>query len=72
MSTQTIAGIVLLVLGVTLLIVGINASHSVTDQTHNFFVGRYTDATATYIFGGLALGIAGLLMTIFSAGRTKP
>ena len=72
MSMQSIIGVVLLVLGIVLLIVGLNASHSIADQTQNFFVGRFTDQTASYIFGGLAMAIAGLLITVFGVGRTKP
>lgn len=69
MNTQRIVGIVLLVLGIVLFFVGLHASHSVVDQTKNFFVGRFTRDTALYIFGGLAMGIVGLLMTILGAKR---
>jgi Protein of unknown function (DUF3185) len=69
MSPQRIIGIVLLIVGVVLLIVGLNASHSIGDQTRNFFVGRYTDETAAYIFGGLAMAIVGLLMSVFGVRR---
>ncbi len=70
MSSQRIVGIVLLVLGIVLFFVGMHASHSVVDQTKNFFVGRFTRQTVLYIGGGLALGIAGLLMTLFGSRRT--
>jgi branched-subunit amino acid permease len=65
MSPQRIIGIVLLIVGIALFIVGMNASHSVADQMKNTFTGRFTQETSWYIFGGLALGLIGLLMTIF-------
>jgi divalent metal cation (Fe/Co/Zn/Cd) transporter len=65
MSPQRILGIVLLVVGIVLFIVGMNASHSAADQISNTFTGKFTNNTAWYIFGGLAAGIVGLLMMIF-------
>ncbi|MGA3067869.1 MAG: DUF3185 family protein [Tepidisphaeraceae bacterium] len=64
MSTQRIFGIVLLVVGVALMIVGINASHSAADQVSNTFTGRFTQETAWYIFGGGAAALFGLLMVL--------
>jgi drug/metabolite transporter (DMT)-like permease len=61
MSPQRIAGIVLLLIGVILLIVGINASDSVADKFSNFFSGHFTDSTMWYIIGGIALALVGLL-----------
>lgn len=69
MSPQRIVGIVLLVLGVVLFFVGMHASHSVADQTKNFFVGRFTRETVLYIGGGLALAVAGLLMALLGPRR---
>jgi hypothetical protein len=65
MSPQRIIGIVLLVIGIVLVVVGMNASHSVADQVSNTFTGKFTQDTAFYIFGGAALALVGLLMTIF-------
>ena len=62
MNTQRILGIVLLVMGVILLIVGLNASHSAADQISNTFTGRFTGATAWYIFGGAAAALFGFLL----------
>jgi hypothetical protein len=68
---QRIIGIVLLVVGLTLLIFGMNASHSAADQISNTFTGKYTHATAWYIFGGGAAGLLGLLMVLFGARGSK-
>jgi hypothetical protein len=65
MNTQRIVGIVLLVVGVILLIVGLNASDSFADQLSNTFTGKWTDSTAWYIYGGLGLGLVGLLVAVF-------
>jgi Protein of unknown function (DUF3185) len=68
MNAQRIGGIVLLVVGVVLLSVGMNASNSVADQVKHTFTGRFTEATTWYIFGGLAMALFGLLMTIVGPG----
>ena len=68
MSPQRIFGTVLLVIGVALLIVGMNASHSAADQLSTTFTGRFTHETAWYIFGGGAAALFGLLLVLFGAG----
>jgi len=68
MSPQRILGIVLLVIGVILLITGMNASHSVVDQVHNTFTGRFTDTTTWYIVGGIAAAVFGGLLMLFGPG----
>jgi drug/metabolite transporter (DMT)-like permease len=70
MSTQRIFGIVLLVVGVILLTVGINASHSVADRVSDTFTGRFTQATTWYIVGGIGSALLGLLMALLG-GRGK-
>ncbi len=70
MNGQRITGIVLLIVGIVLLFYGLHASNSLADKAHNLIFGRYTQATAIYIFGGGAIGLAGLLMTVF-AGRSR-
>jgi hypothetical protein len=64
MKMQRIFGFALLVVGVILLIVGMNASHSVADQFSNTFTGRFTHYTAWYIFGGGAVALFGLLLVL--------
>jgi hypothetical protein len=58
----------MLVVGVALLIVGMNASHSAADQISNTFTGRFTHVTAWYIFGGGAAALFGLLLTLLGPG----
>ena len=67
MTPPRILGIVLLIVGVVLLIWGMNASHSVADQVSNTFTGRFTQTTTWYIIGGIASGIMGLILTLFGA-----
>lgn len=64
MSTQRMFGIVLMVVGVIVLMVGMNASHSAADQISNTFTGRFTRDTAWYIFGGGAAALFGLLLAL--------
>jgi len=71
MSPQRIAGIVLLVVGVIVLIVGMNASHSVADQVSNSFTGRFTKDTMWYLIGGGAAALFGLLLVVVGAGGKR-
>ena len=65
MSPQRIVGVALLVTGIVLLIVGLNASHSMVDRMHDTFTGRFTETTTWYIVGGIGVGILGLFMAVF-------
>lgn len=60
-------GIVLLVIGVGLLVVGVNSSNSVADKVSETFTGRFTQATTWYILGGIGIGVLGL--TMLAPGR---
>ena len=71
MSIQRIFGIVLLVIGVTLLITGMNASHSAVDQVSNTFTGKFTHDTALYIFGGGTAALLGLVLVVFGTRGSK-
>ena len=64
MNPLRLIGVVVLVVGVTLLIVGMNSSHSLADRVSDTFTGRFTDATTWYIVGGIAVGVLGLLMVL--------
>ena len=71
MNSQRITGIVLLVIGVAVLIFGLNASHSVADRVSDTFTGRFTEATTWYIIGGAASGLLGALLLAFGGGRSR-
>ena len=70
MNPQRILGLLILIGGVVLLVVGINASHSMADQVSNTFRGRFTDGTTWYIIGGVVTGLFGLSMALM-CGRGK-
>ena len=70
MSPQRILGTVLLVVGVIVLIIGMNASHSVSDQVSQTFTGRFTQATTWYIVGGIASALIGVVM-MFSGSSAR-
>ena len=65
MNMKRIIGIGLLVVGLILLFVGMNASHSAADQVSNTFTGRFTEATTWYMVGGIGSAAIGLLMVVF-------
>lgn len=69
MSTQRIVGIVLLVVGVILLVVGLNASDSMGDQISKTFTGKFTDSTAWYMYGGIAMALLGGLLVAVGKSR---
>lgn len=71
MSTQRIAGLAILAVGVVVLIYGLNASHSMADRLSNTFTGRFTDSTTWYIIGGAAAAIFGGLLAAFGPGAKR-
>ena len=71
MSPARIGGIVLLVVGVIMLIYGLNASHSVADQLSGAWSGRFTERTTWYIIGGIATAVAGALVLGFGGRRRR-
>ncbi len=70
MNATRILGIVLIVVGLILFMVGLNASDSLSDRMSNFFTGRFTETTIWYMIGGIALAIGGGLM-VMVGGRGK-
>ncbi len=64
MSSRSIFGIILLVVGILVFAVGLNASNSMTDQVSNALTGRFTENTTWYMIGGIAAALAGLLMLV--------
>ena len=69
MSQNRIIGIVLLVIGIAVLVVGMNASKSVGDQVSQTFTGRFTKETMWYLIGGGAAALFGLLMLVGGGKR---
>lgn len=67
MNMRRVVGIVLLVVGVALLIYGVNASHSFADRVSDTFTGRFTEATTWYVIGGVVSGLLGLLLLAFGS-----
>lgn len=71
MNITRIIGVVLLVIGIVLIIFGVTASRSLADNVSNFFTGHFTQNTMWYIFGGIAVAVLGLLLTIGVLGRPR-
>ena len=69
MNIQRVLGILLLVVGVILFVVGMNASDSVADRWSNFFTGHFTDATVWYIVCGIASAVGGLVLVMLGGRR---
>ena len=69
MTSQRIAGVILLVVGVALFLYGMNASESVADQVSEFFTGNFSDTTVWYIVGGIASAVTGALL-LLAGGRS--
>lgn len=67
MKPQLILGIALIVIGVVLFIVGMNASDSIADQLSETFTGRFTQDTMWYIIGGAVMGVIGLFLVVVNA-----
>ena len=71
MNPIRIGGIVLLVVGVVMLVYGVNASNSLVDKLNYTWSGRLTERTTWYIIGGIALGVAGGLLAGFGGRRNR-
>lgn len=71
MNYQRILGLVLLVLGVGLLLFGLNAADSLTEEVTETLTGRYTDATTWYILSGLAMALVGGALALGGGGRMR-
>lgn len=69
MAPGRILGIVLLVIGVLLLLFGLNATGSFGERVMEGVTGRYSNATMWYIIGGAVLAIVGAALTFFGTNR---
>ena len=71
MSPRRIIGLPVLVAGIVVLILGLNASNSLAEQVSETFTGRFTRGTTWYIMGAIAAGVLGLLMVGFSGRGSR-
>jgi hypothetical protein len=62
-------GLALLVVGVALIIYGINASTSTSSDLSRTFTGTPTNKTLWLLLGGIAAAIVGAVMTFARFGR---
>ncbi len=63
--------IAMLVVGVVLIIFGVNASNSFGSSVSRAFTGNPTNHSMWLLIGGIALGIVGLVLTIRGPGSSK-
>ena len=59
-----IFSLALLVGGVVLMILGINATNSFSSDVSRFFTGSPTDKAVWMLIGGIVAAVAGLAMTL--------
>jgi hypothetical protein len=59
-----ILSLALLVGGVVLMIIGINATNSFSSDVSRFFTGSPTDKAVWMLIGGIVAALAGLTMTL--------
>jgi hypothetical protein len=62
-------GLALLVVGIGLLIYGVNASQSVSSSVSKFFTGNPTDKAVWFLLGGAAATICGAVMALMPARK---
>ena len=65
-------GIALLIVGVILLVWGVNASESVGSEISKTFTGSPTDKSIWLVIGGVVSGITGLGLLIFTGRPGGP
>lgn len=63
-------GLVMLIVGIVLILFGLNASESVADTVSEGVTGRYTDTTMWYLIGGGALAVAGASLAFLRGRRS--
>lgn len=69
MHSRRIGALILLVLGVGLFFMGLNASDSFTDQFSEFFTGHFTDRTTWMMVGGALLAVVGMAGLVLVPSR---
>ena len=64
-------GVTLLVVGVVLIVYGINASNSVSSNVAQTFTGAPTNKTLLLLIGGIAAAIVGAALTFSGFGKVQ-
>lgn len=64
-------GIALVVVGVVLIVYGIDASNSVSSNVARTFTGAPTNKALWLLLGGIAAAIIGALLTFMGFGRAR-
>jgi len=64
-------GLALLVVGVVLMIFGINATDSFSSDVSRFFTGNPTDRSMWLLLGGIAAVIVGSVLSFKKSGELK-
>jgi hypothetical protein len=64
-----IVGLAIFAVGIVLLILGFNASHSFSSDVSRFFTGNPTDKSVWLLVGGAAAIIVGLVVAIRGVRR---
>jgi len=63
MSFKRLLGLAILIVGVVLLVFGINSSHAFNEKVAESVQGHFTDKTTLYIIGGIVCIIVGSGLT---------
>ena len=58
--------LVILVVGIILLLVGLNSSGSIADSFSQFFTGHFSDRTMWFIVGGSVCVVVGLYGSFYN------
>jgi len=59
MSTNSILGLMIFIIGIVLLGFGINSTLAITEKVIEGVSGRYSDNTMWFILGGIAMIVGG-------------
>jgi hypothetical protein len=70
-SIGRVLGFVLLIGGVVLIIMGVVESRSLANSLSRVLIGRLSQHTMLYIFGGIASAVVGLILTTGVLGRSR-
>lgn len=69
MNTQSIIGVLMVIVGAALFYFGYHESQSVGEQVFETFTDRFTDSTTWYLIGGTAAAAVGVILLTVKRGR---